>query len=74
VCPVSLQEAADLGYRYVITGADAEDHAYVKQAHDLGLRVGNYDSDSIAVWTRLVDARADMIIAPHPKRLRDWLR
>jgi len=72
-CPVSLQDAADMGYSYAI-GGDVEDPTYVEEAHALGLRVGNYNSRHIAAWTRLVDAGADMIIASHPKRLRDWLR
>lgn len=73
VCPVSLQEAADMGYKYVIGGA-VRDPAYVAQAHALGLRVGNYNSRRVATWTQLIDAGVDMIIASHPKRLKDWLR
>jgi glycerophosphoryl diester phosphodiesterase len=72
-CPVSLEDAAALGYDFVI-GGDAADPVYVAQAHALGLRIGNYNSRRVATWTRLVDAGVDMIIAARPKRLRDWLR
>jgi glycerophosphoryl diester phosphodiesterase len=73
VCPVTLEDAADIGYDYVI-GKEAKDPTYVAQAHVLGLRVGNYDSRRPRAWKALIDARADMIIAANPKQLRDWLR
>jgi len=72
-CPVSLQEAADLHYGYVI-GGPAKDPAYVQEGHDLGLLIGNYNSGSVLTWTELVDAGADIIIAPHPQLLQAWLK
>jgi glycerophosphoryl diester phosphodiesterase len=72
-CRPSLQAIHDAGYRYVITSNTLLTGPYVKQAHELGLKAGFFDSGSRATWTASVNVKVDIFIAPHPGRAKKWL-
>lgn len=73
-CPMSPAQIAAFGYDYVVTAGADITRNYVKTCHALGIKVGNYNARGKPLWTYLVNAGADFIIAPHPGRLARWLR
>jgi len=73
-CKPTVEEMANGGYSFVITGGARITPAYVDEVHHYGMKIGNFDSGDPIVWTQLVNSKADYIIAPHPSRTNHWRR
>ena len=73
-CPMTMVQIAQAGYSYTTVPSPADlTGTVVQDAHALGLRVGVSSGSYPQVWTKLVEAGVDFIIASHPRALRDWL-
>lgn len=69
----SPADMAAAGYSFVIGPTAMFTTAYNNEAHEAGIKTGNYDSGQSEVWTQLVSTGADYILAPHPGRAERWL-
>ena len=72
-CPMSMEDIAAGGFSFVAADIGDVTRARVREAHSVGLLLGNKSSRLPRHWEQLVRARADFAIAPRPAAMKRWL-